>query len=61
MPPLDPSGTARPTIRTLKTLAAIYGTTWEQLVDLTDLQHMPAADGEGTAAAEQETTPLRRP
>ncbi|MFD6162649.1 tetratricopeptide repeat protein [Nocardia sp. NPDC060256] len=35
-----PSG-ARPTIRVLKNLAAIYGTAWDQLVDVADLAYMP--------------------
>ncbi|MGV9820163.1 tetratricopeptide repeat protein [Nocardia xishanensis] len=35
---------ARPTIRVLKILSTIYGTGWEQLVDLADLELMPAAE-----------------
>ncbi|AFU05791.1 tetratricopeptide repeat protein [Nocardia brasiliensis] len=35
-----PSG-ARPTVRVLKNLAAVYGTVWDQLVDLADLAYMP--------------------
>ncbi|WP_431971297.1 tetratricopeptide repeat protein [Nocardia sp. bgisy134] len=35
---------ARPTIRVLKILSTIYGTSWEQLVDLADLELMPAAE-----------------
>ncbi|CAM4369328.1 NB-ARC domain-containing protein [Nocardia ninae] len=38
-----PSG-ARPTIRVLKNLATIYGTTWDQLIDLADLSFMPHAE-----------------
>ncbi|RDI52094.1 tetratricopeptide repeat protein [Nocardia mexicana] len=34
----------RPTIRVLKTLAAVYGTTWDHLIDLRDLEHMPETD-----------------
>ncbi|QIS06513.1 tetratricopeptide repeat protein [Nocardia brasiliensis] len=38
-----PSG-ARPTVRVLKNLAAIYGTAWDQLVDLADLAYMPHSE-----------------
>ncbi|WP_433682380.1 tetratricopeptide repeat protein [Nocardia sp. CA-119907] len=38
--PQRPSG-VRPTVRVLKNLATIYGTTWDQLVDVADLAHMP--------------------
>ncbi|WP_040696408.1 tetratricopeptide repeat protein [Nocardia vinacea] len=38
--PERPSG-VRPTVRVLKNLAIIYGTTWDQLVDVADLAHMP--------------------
>ncbi|WP_171048350.1 tetratricopeptide repeat protein [Nocardia cyriacigeorgica] len=34
----------RPTIRALKTLATIYGTTWDQLVDIADLEQMPLTE-----------------
>ncbi|WP_280270035.1 tetratricopeptide repeat protein [Nocardia wallacei] len=34
----------RPTAEVLKKLATIYGTTWDQLVDLADLAHMTAAE-----------------
>ncbi|HZS20207.1 MAG TPA: tetratricopeptide repeat protein [Pseudonocardiaceae bacterium] len=34
----------RPTVRTLGILAEIYKTTWDRLVDIHDLQVMPAAD-----------------
>lgn len=36
----------RPTAKTLRTLADIYGTTWVDLVDFEDLQHMPEEDRE---------------
>lgn len=39
-----PPGGARPTLRTLRNLAQIYDTTWDQLVDLEDLAHMPPSD-----------------
>ena len=39
-----PDGGARPTIATLKTLADVYRTTWDQLVDILDLAHMPETD-----------------
>ncbi|MFD3510868.1 tetratricopeptide repeat protein [Nocardia sp. NPDC058666] len=32
---------SRPTVRILKILAEIYGTTWDQLVDATDIAHLP--------------------
>ncbi|WP_330250717.1 tetratricopeptide repeat protein [Nocardia sp. NBC_00565] len=38
--PQRPYG-VRPTVRVLKNLATIYGTTWDQLVDVADLAHMP--------------------
>ncbi|WP_433524546.1 tetratricopeptide repeat protein [Nocardia pseudovaccinii] len=34
----------RPTIQVLTNLATIYGTTWDQLVDVADLTHMPESD-----------------
>jgi transcriptional regulator with XRE-family HTH domain len=39
-----PDGGARPTVATLKVLADAYGTTWDQLVDTSDLAHMPGSD-----------------
>src|SRR6478672_345308 len=39
-----PTGGVRPSVRTLKILAAIYETTWDQLVDVDDLEAMPACD-----------------
>jgi len=39
-----PDGGVRPTIGTLKTLAEVYGTTWDQLVDILDLADMPETD-----------------
>ncbi|MBF6211292.1 tetratricopeptide repeat protein [Nocardia puris] len=42
--PLGTQSGARPTLRVLKVLAAVYGTTWDQLVDVADLAHMPEAD-----------------
>ncbi len=39
-----PIGGIRPTVRTLKILAAIYETTWDQLVDVDDLEKMPPGD-----------------
>jgi transcriptional regulator with XRE-family HTH domain len=39
-----PDGGVRPTIATLKTLADVYGTTWDQLVDIHDLADMPETD-----------------
>jgi transcriptional regulator with XRE-family HTH domain len=39
-----PDGGARPTMATLKILADIYGTTWDQLVDSHDLAHMSDRD-----------------
>lgn len=39
-----PDGGVRPVIGTLKTLASVYGTTWDQLIDTRDLSHMPEAD-----------------
>jgi transcriptional regulator with XRE-family HTH domain len=39
-----PDGGARPTTATLKTLAGVFGTTWDQLVDTSDLAHMPETD-----------------
>lgn len=46
-----PSGGVRPTVRTLRILARIYGTTWDLLVDAADLTHMPEADREAYAEA----------
>ncbi|WP_156959510.1 tetratricopeptide repeat protein [Nocardia sp. BMG51109] len=41
----------RPTAEVLKKLATLYGTTWDRLVDLADLDHMTAAErGEYCAA-----------
>ncbi|MEU2255571.1 tetratricopeptide repeat protein [Nocardia xishanensis] len=42
--PLGPQSGVRPTLRVLKVLAAIYGTTWDQLVDVADLAQMPYDD-----------------
>jgi tetratricopeptide (TPR) repeat protein/transcriptional regulator with XRE-family HTH domain len=39
-----PMGGVRPSVRVLKILAAVYETTWDQLVDLDDLEKMPASD-----------------
>jgi len=39
-----PDGGVRPTVATLKILADAYGTTWDQLVDASDLAHMPEDD-----------------
>jgi len=46
-----PAGGVRPTVRTLRILACIYGTTWDLLVDAADLAHMPAADQAAYAEA----------
>ncbi|MFC9998378.1 tetratricopeptide repeat protein [Nocardia sp. NPDC127526] len=42
--PKDGRNRPRPTVEALKNLAAIYRTSWDQLVDTTDLLNMPAAD-----------------
>jgi tetratricopeptide (TPR) repeat protein len=39
-----PRGGVRPSVRTLKILAVIYETSWDRLVDIDDLQAMPAGD-----------------
>jgi tetratricopeptide (TPR) repeat protein len=39
-----PMGGVRPPVRALKFLATIYGTTWDRLVDIDDLEQMPARD-----------------
>jgi transcriptional regulator with XRE-family HTH domain len=39
-----PMGGVRPSVRALKILAAIYETTWDQLVDVDDLEGMPSVD-----------------
>jgi transcriptional regulator with XRE-family HTH domain len=39
-----PIGGVRPSVRALKMLAAIYGTTWDRLIDVHDLESMPARD-----------------
>lgn len=39
-----PMGGVRPSVRTLKILAAIYETTWDRLVDINDLEKMPTSD-----------------
>jgi tetratricopeptide (TPR) repeat protein/transcriptional regulator with XRE-family HTH domain len=39
-----PTARARPSIRALETLAKIYGTTWDRLVDVHDLERMPVRD-----------------
>lgn len=41
-----PRAGARPTVRALKILAQVYGTTWDRLVDLEDLTHMNEQDRE---------------
>ncbi|MGH3779107.1 MAG: ATP-binding protein [Pseudonocardiaceae bacterium] len=37
-------GVARPSVRALRILADVYGTTWDRLVDIDDLEGMPASD-----------------
>ncbi|REF00533.1 NB-ARC domain-containing protein [Thermomonospora umbrina] len=39
-----PAKGTRPTVDTLKILAQIFGTTWDHLVDLADLERMPSKD-----------------
>ena len=39
-----PTGGSRPSVRTLKILAAVYKTSWDRLVDVDDLEKMPACD-----------------
>ncbi|GAA2257300.1 hypothetical protein GCM10010232_54040 [Streptomyces amakusaensis] len=39
-----PQRGSRPSPRVLRLLAAVYGTTWERLVDVDDLRHMPEHD-----------------
>jgi transcriptional regulator with XRE-family HTH domain len=39
-----PMGGVRPSVRVLKILATIYETTWDRLVDIDDLEAMPALD-----------------
>jgi tetratricopeptide (TPR) repeat protein len=39
-----PMGGVRPSVRVLKILAAIYETSWDRLVDIDDLEGMPAGD-----------------
>jgi hypothetical protein len=39
-----PMGGVRPSVRALKILATIYETTWDRLVDIDDLEAMPARD-----------------
>ena len=39
-----PMGGVRPSVRALRTLAVIYETTWDQLVDVDDLERMPTGD-----------------
>jgi transcriptional regulator with XRE-family HTH domain len=39
-----PDGGVRPVMATLKILAAVYGTTWDQLIDTADLARMPGTD-----------------
>jgi hypothetical protein len=46
-----PDGGVRPTLRTLAVLARVHGTTWDLLVDVADLAHMPAADRDAYAVA----------
>jgi hypothetical protein len=39
-----PMGGVRPSVKALKILATIYETSWDQLVDVEDLEAMPAHD-----------------
>jgi transcriptional regulator with XRE-family HTH domain len=39
-----PDGGVRPTLSALRILADTYGTTWDQLIDVRDLLHMPDSD-----------------
>lgn len=39
-----PIGGSRPSMRALKLLAAVYETTWDRLIDVDDLEAMPAQD-----------------
>jgi tetratricopeptide (TPR) repeat protein len=39
-----PIGGVRPSVRALEVLATIYETTWDRLVDVDDLENMPARD-----------------
>ena len=39
-----PMGGVRPSVRVLKILATIYETTWDRLIDIHDLEAMPARD-----------------
>jgi tetratricopeptide (TPR) repeat protein/transcriptional regulator with XRE-family HTH domain len=39
-----PMGGVRPSVRALKILAAVYETTWDRLIDVDDLEQMPACD-----------------
>jgi len=39
-----PEGGVRPTLPVLRILADSYGTTWDQLIDVCDLRHMPEND-----------------
>jgi transcriptional regulator with XRE-family HTH domain len=39
-----PDGGVRPTLPVLRILADTYGTTWDQLIDVRDLLHMPEGD-----------------
>ncbi|MFI0445137.1 NB-ARC domain-containing protein [Actinomadura sp. 6N118] len=39
-----PSAGARPTLKTLRILARVYGTSWARLIDLADLDRMPEED-----------------
>ncbi|MGH3782189.1 MAG: tetratricopeptide repeat protein [Pseudonocardiaceae bacterium] len=39
-----PTGGVRPSVRTLRILAAVYKTSWDRLVDIDDLERMPARD-----------------
>jgi tetratricopeptide (TPR) repeat protein/transcriptional regulator with XRE-family HTH domain len=41
-----PKGGVRPSVRTLKILAAVYEITWDWLVDIDDLEQMPDRDRE---------------
>lgn len=42
------SGGVRPTVRTLRILACIYGTTWDLLVDAADLAQCRTLTGQPT-------------
>ena len=63
-----PDGGVRPTLSVLRILADTYGTTWDQLIDVRDLLHMPDSDrleylerGHGPAPRPAETETLQLP